>query len=384
MGRPSMHQKRKQESCINSVQEMENNTQERVVLVKKSWVLLSEIIRELSPAYFALVMATGIVSIALHLQDFKMIAFWLYWINLAAYPTLGLMYILRIIFYTNRFREDFISHTTGPGFFTVVAASGVLGSQAVILAKNFLLAAILWAITFSLWICLNYSIFTVLCIKETKPDISKGINGAWLISIVATQAVTVLSTIMAPYYITYREPILLLALTTWLFGGMLYIWIISLIFYRYTFFHFSPEDLTPPYWINMGAVAITTLGGAGLIANAHNSFLATLLPFLKGFTFFFWATSSWWIPMLLILGIWRHIYKKFPLRYSPLYWGAVFPLGMYTTCTFKLSEVMHIPILMVIPRYFIYIALIAWIATFLGLMEKLISFMVSLLRLSRS
>src|SRR5690606_2696657 len=40
---------------------------------------------------------------------------------------------------------------------------------------------------------------------------------------------------------------------------MLYIWMMALIFYRYIFFNFSPADLAPPYWINMGAMAISTL-----------------------------------------------------------------------------------------------------------------------------
>ena len=52
---------------------------------------------------------------------------------------------------------------------------------------------------------------------------------------------------------------------------MLYIWIISLIFYRYTFFAMEPSDLAPPYWINMGAVAISTLAGALLVAAPHSS-----------------------------------------------------------------------------------------------------------------
>jgi hypothetical protein len=41
--------------------------------------------------------------------------------------------------------------------------------------------------------------------------------------------------------------------------------------------------------------------------------------------------------MLVILGMWRHLFRRFPLRYDPLYWGAVFLLGMYTVCTTRLS-----------------------------------------------
>ena len=69
----------------------------------------------------------------------------------------------------------------------------------------------------------------------------------------------------------------------WLWGGMLYIWIISLIFYRYTFFRFSPTDLAPPYWINMGAMAISTLAGSLLIANAPDApFLAVAAALPRG------------------------------------------------------------------------------------------------------
>jgi tellurite resistance protein TehA-like permease len=81
-------------------------------------------------------------------------------------------------------------------------------------------------------------------------------------------------------------------------------------------------------------MAISTLAGSLLILNAPDApFLISLLPFIKGFTVFYWATGTWWIPMLLVLAIWRHVYRRFPLRYDPLYWGAVFPLGMYAACT---------------------------------------------------
>lgn len=67
-------------------------------------------LEQLNPAYFALVMSTGIVSIAAHLQGFDMIAKALFGFNIAAYPILWLMYICRMIWFTEHFRNDFLDH----------------------------------------------------------------------------------------------------------------------------------------------------------------------------------------------------------------------------------------------------------------------------------
>lgn len=327
----------------------------------------------LHPAYFALVMATGIVSIACKLQDILLPALILFALNIVAYATLWLLTLYRLIVYPRLVVSDLIDHTRGPGFFTIVAATGVLGSQCILVIQNYMAATCLGVLSFVLWLGLVYSIFAGLIVKQDKPTIAEGIHGGWLVSVVATQSVAVVTALLAPHFPQSTHPLLFLTLALWLFGGMLYIWLISLIVYRYLFFAFSPQDLSPPYWINMGAVAISALAGTALIANAPAwSFLEGLLPFLQGFTLFFWSTGTWWIPILVILGFWRHGYKKLPIAYNPLYWGAVFPLGMYTASTIRVAEVMDLPFLMAIPRMFLWIAFSAWLLTFAGLVRSLV------------
>ena len=155
-------------------------------------------VHDLFPGYFALVMATGIVSIAAHLLQLEPVAQALFQLNKLAYAILWILVLARLLFYFRRVASDATDHARGPGFFTLVAGTCVLGNQFVLLAGDRATALVLWSLGFALWHLLIYTFFTAATVKAEKPSIETGINGAWLIAVVATQSVSILGTLLAP------------------------------------------------------------------------------------------------------------------------------------------------------------------------------------------
>ena len=320
---------------------------------------------------FAFIMATGIVSLAAIPLGHDNIAAALFALNLLAFPLLCVFLLVRLNQHLLGVLSELCDHRTAPGVLTVVAAASILGDQFVLFASNHQVAAALWIGSLVLCIGLVYAFFVSMTIRRVKPSLALELDGSWLLTVVATQAIAILATHISGVF-SRPDIVVFVALCFFLLGGVFYLTVIWLIVQRWLFELMPPEQLTPSYWINMGAAAITTLAGERLLSVLDvNPLTAVLARFIEAMTVLFWAIATWWIPLLVTLLVWRHIVHRIRPSFRLEYWSMVFPLGMYTAATSALSRQDGAQFLAGIPRLSFWIALTSWLLGFVGMMRHL-------------
>jgi tellurite resistance protein TehA-like permease len=324
--------------------------------------LLSSV-EHLSPGYFAMVMATGIVAIAWHLQELPIVPMVLGSLNWVAYVTLWVLTLMRIVRFPRAFARDLSDHLRGAGFYTTVAGTSVLGAQTIAVEKIGAVGEFLWYLAIALWFLIMYAFLIAMAVTVVKPTLQRAINGGWLVAVVATQSLVVLGGLIGAK-VAPPMPFQFLCLVFFLAGLLLYIVLITLIFYRTFFMQMNAEEFGPLYWIDTGAAAISTLAGATLLLRAETwQLIANYVPFLQGATLFVWSAATFWLPFLFGMTLWRYVVRRDQFRYAPGLWGMVFPLGMYSSCTFELARAEKLTFLEPLSQAFAFIALAAWLLT---------------------
>lgn len=327
-------------------------------------------VRGLTPGYFALVMATGIISVGMKLGGHSVLSAALLIICAAAYLVLVLLTVLRLVF----FREDFVDEFTDPrrafGFFTFIAGSDVLGTR-LAMAGYPGVTAVLLVIAIITWLVLGYvTPWTAVLSREDRPVIAHA-NGTWFIWVVASQSIAVTSASIEPDMDSMRRVLALIAVVGWSLGVLLYAAAGIFVAARMMLYEFRPIDLNPPYWVAMGAAAITVLAGARIVDMADAPMVRTTARLIGGTSVVFWAFGTWLIPVLIAAGVWRHYVHRIPLNYEANLWAFVFPLGMYAVSSTYLGQADHLPIVETIGDGWLWLAIAAWLVTFVAMIVHL-------------
>lgn len=293
----------------------------------------------LSPGYFALVMATGIVSSGLRLDGTPRLADVLLVIAGVAFVALLGLNAWRLIRFRSRAVADFFDPQRSFGYFTVVAAAGVL-ADGVATHDIVWLALVLFVLGFTAWLLLGYAVPWATMLDRSHQPTVRGANGSWFLWVVSSQSIATMAAILERHLHSAQHLFAMLAVVAWSVGVFLYGAESMLIALREMLYD---ADFAPSYWVCMGAASITVLAGAEILASPGSTVVTNVQPILDAATVMFWSFASWLLPMLILAFCWRHLVRRVSLTYDVGLWSIVFPLGMYAVASMHLGQVERLP-----------------------------------------
>jgi tellurite resistance protein TehA-like permease len=328
-------------------------------------------IRDLDPGYFAFVMATGIISTGTFLLGPT-------WLSraLLAVASIGLVILAAALAARlARFRPSVLADIRAAdrvfGFFTIVAGIDVLALR-LAAAGHPVATAILAGLAAAVWLVLTYGVPASLLLTRAGDSVLAGVNGTWLLWVVGTQSLSLTASTLIPAWRSQSPLLAPVALGLWSLGLVLYLLLVALILLRWLTVPMTPQTLGPPYWILMGATAITVLAGAKILdLPAATPVVRAIAGFVEGFGFTLWAFGTWWIPLLIVLGFWRHVRHHWPLTYDPALWSVVFPLGMYSVSTLVFGQVARLAFMTPLARFMLWVAVAAWVMVAVAFLARL-------------
>ncbi|MGH1549567.1 tellurite resistance/C4-dicarboxylate transporter family protein [Leifsonia poae] len=298
---------------------------------------------------FAFVMATGIVGTAFTTAGLRPVGVVLAVIGAVGFVVLAVLLIARGITASDRFAADLRDPARGFGFFTVVAALGVLAALFAILGVPWV-ATVAAIIAVPVWLLVTYGMLPLLVLSSDAGEpVTRAVDGSWMLWVVATQALAII-------FSTLGAGIVGIAL--WGAGVVLYLLIAGLLTARLFGRRGSEAAVEPTAWVVMGAAAISALAAGRLTLMPE---LLAVRPYLSGTALLLWGFGTWCIPFLVIAAVWKRFVKRTPLRYEAPLWAVVFPLGMYTVATQALARATGSQLLNTVGQVALWVSGVAWV-----------------------
>jgi tellurite resistance protein TehA-like permease len=313
----------------------------------------------LSPACFALVMATGIVSIGLHLDGPEPLSLLLLLVAAAALVVLLGLTGWRLVSHRDALVEDFTRPSRGFSFYSAVAAANVVGVRTAGAGHP---RPALWLLVVAsiAWLLRGYALPWSTRLGPGERSILAAANGTWFLWSVSCQSIAVAAAGLAE---VWGQPALkLLAVLAWAVGLFLYLVEGLLVVVRLVAFPVSPADLDPPYWVALGAAAIAVLACTRVLDMPAGAVTGAVHEVARGAALLLWAVASWLLPGLVAMGWWRHVTHRVPLRYGASSWCVVFPLGMYAVASTALAHTLNVPLLHGLGTVMLWVAFAACLA----------------------
>ncbi len=305
---------------------------------------MRHVLEEISPASEAVVMATGIASIALSLEGRHALSVVLLVICAAIWIAVAGLQPVRALLNARRFRDE----TGDPTALTAVAGTAVLGTRLTMLGWNWA-GTVLLILALAVWI----GLVPVVLGRWRTPT-----TGASFLLAVATESLALLAAELAGA-----------AHASWLLYAALAPFCLGLGCYAFVLSRFQFRQLTVgtgDQWVGGGALAISTVTAGRIALTAQRvGVLSGALGALRTLALVLWCLTMTWLPALLAAEALRP-----RVHYAIGRWSTVFPVGMYAACSFTTGVVAGISGITEFARVWVWLAVAVWLIVFVAMVRR--------------
>ncbi|WP_019633351.1 tellurite resistance/C4-dicarboxylate transporter family protein [Actinomadura atramentaria] len=298
---------------------------------------------DVTPAWGAEVMGTGIVAVGLHLAGRT-------GPSRIVLAVAGLVWVVLAVVFFARLgadRPEWRREAATPAALTAVAGTGVLGVGVALLGRTTAAAALLAAAAL-VWVVL---------LPRVLRNLQRRVPGAAYLVTVGTQSVAVLSATLAvlfpAHWLVWPAGVLLVL------GVALY----ALVLTRFDFGQLRAG--AGDHWVVAGALSISALACGKVTAAAAPHAAEPPRP-LRWATLALLAAALGWYAVLVGCEV------RWPrLRYDVRRWSTVFPLGMTAVSTMTAGTVCGVPWLHTLGEVLLWPAVAVWAVVGIGALRRI-------------
>ena len=309
-----------------------------------------EVIRQFTPNWFAVVMGTGVLALALPqaFAGLHGVAEALWWLASGLFVLFSVLYGARWLMFFHEARRIFAHSTVSMFFGTIPMGLATLLNGALVfgLARfgDGLLPWIeaLWWIDVGLALLCGVAIpFLMFTRQEHSID---QMTAVWLLPVVAAEVAAASGGLLAPHLADSARQLQMLVTSyvLWAVSLPVAFSILTILILRMALHKLPPAHMAASSWlalgpIGTGALGMLLLGGdapAIFAANGLHGFGETArgLGLIAGIVL--WGCGFWWLLTALLITL-KHVHQGMPFNLG--WWGFTFPLGVYALAPLKLG-----------------------------------------------
>lgn len=317
-----------------------------------------EAIRQFTPNWFAVVMGTGVLALALaqwpgDVPGLHLLAEGLWLFNVLLFVLFTGLYTARWVLFFDEARRIFGHSTVSMFFGTIPMGLATLINGLLVFGLPrwgggvVLLAETLWWIDVAMSLACGVLIpFLMFTRQEHRID---QMTAVWLLPVVAAEVAAASGGLLAPHLADAHSQLVMLVTSyiLWAFSLPVAFSILTILLLRMALHKLPHENMAASSWLALGPIGTGALGMLLLGGDAPLIFAANDLPGLgevaagvgvvAGITL--WGFGFWWMLMALLITA-RYLRTGIPFNLG--WWGFTFPLGVYALATLKLASLLSL------------------------------------------